>query len=84
MTQITLTLNNYLLNPISELFNSFMSSRFMKAWEEAAVKRAEHYLARNTYRELQRLSDAELHDIGIHRGDIWDISVNGSSGRYRD
>lgn len=73
-----MTQNNFL----QKTFNKFMNSRFMQAWEKAAIKRAEHYISRSTYNQLNQLTDKELRDIGIHRGDIWDISVNGSSGRY--
>lgn len=34
----------------------------------ASVRR--YNQVRNTYRELSRLNDRELQDIGIHRGDI--------------
>jgi uncharacterized protein YjiS (DUF1127 family) len=51
-----------------------MDSKLIKAWEQAAIKRAEHYIQKNTIKELQALSDRELYDIGISRGQIYDIA----------
>lgn len=70
MTQILKKLANK-LNKISE---SFMNSNFIKAWEQAAINRAEYYIRRNTIKELQALSDRELYDVGITRGQIYDIA----------
>ena len=86
MTQLVLTLSNYLQRPIyeifsviSNLFDSFMESKFMKAWEEAARKKAQYYEAQYTIKELSRLTDKELDDIGITRGEIRDIAYSSSS-----
>ena len=65
-----------------------MLNRFktlMKAIEKAQMKRAiEHVkqymlqkrVYRETYNELSKLSDAELKDIGIARGNIHEIAMN--------
>lgn len=81
MTQLVLMLNNYLQRPIAEvvsalsnLFDAFMNSKVMKAWEESAKKRAKYIEAQYTIRELSRLSDKELSDIGISRGEIYEIA----------
>lgn len=86
MTQLVLTLSNYLQRPITEIisvitntFDTFMNSNFMKAWEEAAKRKAQYYEAQYTIRELSKLSDKELTDIGISRGEIRDIAY--STGR---
>jgi len=88
MTQLVLTLSNYLQRPISEivsviirLSDSFMESKVMKAWEEAARKKAQYYEARYTISELSKLTDKELDDIGISRGEIRDIAYSGSRHR---
>ena len=83
MTQLVLTLSNYLQRPIyeifsviSNLFDSFMNSNFMKAWEESAKRKAQYYEAQYTIRELSRLTDKELSDIGISRGEIRDVAYS--------
>lgn len=84
MTHITLTLSNYLANPISEVIrflglmvDSFMNSKFMKAWEKAAKARVKKIIARSTIRELSSLSDTQLKDIGLSRSDITYVAHNG-------
>lgn len=87
MTQLVLTLSNYLQRPLFEIisvisntFDAFMNSNFMKAWEQAAKRKAQYYEAQYTIRELSKLSDKELTDIGISRGEIRDIAF--SRGRH--
>ena len=65
MTHITLTLNNYLLSPIEGLIDVFRS--FNKNIERQRAINA-------TIKELSKLSNRELNDIGIARGDIWAIA----------
>ena len=69
MTQHILTVSNYLLNPISEFLNdiSSFSNKLAKSYSNAK-------LARATIKELQALTDKELNDIGIARGDIYYIA----------
>lgn len=62
-----------LQNKINTLIDAFMQSNFMKAWEQAAVKRAQYYISRRAIEELQSMSDKDLRDLGIHRGEIYDI-----------
>jgi len=64
MTHIQ-TVSNYLQSPIEGLFDLFKS--FMKMREENAKIRA-------TIKELNKLSDRELNDIGIARGDIYSVA----------
>ena len=68
----------HLKKKLKALASAFMQSRLIKAWEQAAMKRAEYYLARNTIKELQSLSDAELKDIGLARGDIYYAATQSS------
>lgn len=55
---------------------AFFNSKFMKAYEEAAIRRAQYYTTRSTMKELHALTDKELRDIGISRGEIEDIARN--------
>jgi uncharacterized protein YjiS (DUF1127 family) len=58
-----------------------MNSKIVKAWEESAKRRAKHYEAQYTIRELSKLSDKELTDIGISRGDIQEIAYSKQNNR---
>ena len=65
MTQHILTLNNYLLNPINGFIN------LLKDFRQAMEDRNR---INDTIKELSKLSDKELNDIGINRGDIYSIA----------
>ena len=65
MTQHILTVSSYLLNPISEFLRSLSALPNNIA---SSMKKSKS--ARNTIKELQSLTDKELNDIGISRGDI--------------
>ena len=65
MTQLVLLQANYLLSPISDLIQTILRF-FSKLGAIAETKSA----IRQTERELGRLSDYELADIGLSRGDI--------------
>ena len=65
MTQHILTLSSYLTSPIEGLLDSLKELR--KSWEA-------HQAVRQTEKELRSLSDRELNDIGIARGDIYSIA----------
>ena len=69
MTQLILTQANYLLNPISVLIQTILRT-FSKLVDMAEAGSA----IRQTERELSRLSDYELADIGLSRGDIYHIA----------
>jgi len=62
MTQHILTVSNYLQNPIENLIDIFKSLK-------AALDRRANI--NQTIKELNKLSDRELNDIGMSRGDIW-------------
>jgi uncharacterized protein YjiS (DUF1127 family) len=70
MTQHILTLSSYLQSPIEGLIEAFRS--FIKMREENAKIRA-------TIKELNKLNDKELNDIGIARGDIWAVAHGDTS-----
>ena len=65
MTQAILTASDYLQDAIA----GFMD--LVKTLRKKAHLRAKQ---RATYKELSKLSDADLHDIGLCRGDIYSIS----------
>lgn len=67
MTQAVLVAHSYLTRTV-ELFIEFFKS----------IKHSYQHqkLVRQTYKELMALSDKELNDIGIHRGDIRHIAEN--------
>lgn len=82
MTHLTLTLNNYLAKPLEVIIN-FLTKVF-QAIEAAQLRRAysivrtqmmSHKMYRDTYNELSKLSDRELKDIGLCRGDIHSIAM---------
>ena len=61
MTHLTLTIAHYLQSPISE---------FITLISNAVKKLNELHTIRITEKALYKLSDRELNDIGICRGDI--------------
>lgn len=65
MTQNILTLNNYLLNPLDKLAS--LIEGYKQSLREA-------HAVRSTIKELRNLTDKELHDIGITRGDIDNVA----------
>jgi uncharacterized protein YjiS (DUF1127 family) len=65
MTHLTLTIANYLQSPIEALLSS------IRAYRQA---REHNALARETIKELSKLSDKELRDIGINRGEIYTVA----------
>lgn len=65
MTQHILAISNYLRSPIEGLLD------YLKIWS-AYVKRQRDI--NQTVKELQQLTDAELNDIGINRGDIYSVA----------
>ena len=64
MTHLTLTISNYLQNPINE---------FLKTVSDALTKIAQHRKQQQAIRELNSLSDYQLRDMGISRGDIYSV-----------
>ena len=70
MTQHILTINNYLQNPIEGIVSWVKSVRKSYVW-------AKH--VRQTVKELGKLSDKELRDIGISRGDIYAVATGDPS-----
>ena len=61
MTTLLLTPANFLQSAISEVFAT------IKGW---FVSYKDHKAERETYRTLSAMSDKDLRDIGISRGDI--------------
>lgn len=65
MTQLVLEVSNFLTKPLEGFLD------LLKTWN-AAYRRHKEY--KETLNELSRLTDAELQDIGIARGDIRSIA----------
>jgi uncharacterized protein YjiS (DUF1127 family) len=65
MTQLILLQANFLQNAFKALFDLFKDLR---------TSRKEISEAKQTIRELNKLSDADLTDIGLCRGDIWNVA----------
>lgn len=65
MTQHILTISNYLRSPIEGLLIWF------KDLKTGMTRRSQ---VKTTIRELGQLTDKELNDIGIGRGDIYSIA----------
>jgi len=70
MTQHILTINNYLQNPIEGLVSYIKSVR--KSYVQAKQ-------VRQTIKELNQLTNKELQDIGISRGDIYAVATGDTS-----
>ena len=65
MTHHILTIQNYLQNPVREILNILADLK---------TKRKQRSEAKDTIKELRALSDRELKDIGIARGEIYDVA----------
>jgi uncharacterized protein YjiS (DUF1127 family) len=65
MTQLILLQANFLQNAVKALLDLFKDLR---------TSRKEISEAKQTIRELNKLSDADLTDIGLCRGDIWNVA----------
>lgn len=70
MTQHILTLNNYLQSPIEGLVSYFKSLRTSYVWARNV---------RQTVKELNQLTNRELNDLGISRGEIYAVATGDSS-----
>lgn len=64
MTHLTLTLSNYLQSPINELLQT------VGGW---FTKYSQYRKQQQAIRELSSLSDYQLRDMGISRGDIYSV-----------
>ena len=67
MTQLILTQDNFLQNAIRALFELF---------KDLNTARKDTSEARKTIKELNKLTDKDLADIGLCRGDIWNVAHN--------
>lgn len=65
MTQHILAINNYLRSPIEGIL------QFLKNWNRGYQQKK---AIRRTIKELNQLTDAELNDIGLGRGDIYSVA----------
>ena len=67
MTHHILTIQNYLQNPVREILNTLADLR---------TKYQQHREAVQAIKELRALTDRELNDIGLTRGEIYDVVHN--------
>lgn len=65
MTHTILAIQNYLQNPIREL---------LTIAADLKTKYKQHSEAKDTIKTLRALSDRELKDIGLSRGEIYDVA----------
>ena len=70
MTSLTMTADKIGLTGMANWF------------KKLAAKYQQHRLAQTTIRELSRLSDRELNDMGLTRGDIYSVA-HGTSDHAR-
>ena len=78
MTQHILTLSNYLTSPIDSLkgfFKAIEKTQMARAIVHVRKEMMKHKAYRETYNELSKLSNKELADIGIARGEIHSIAM---------
>ncbi|MDA7701705.1 DUF1127 domain-containing protein [Gammaproteobacteria bacterium] len=74
MTQLILQQANFLQSGITALINLIKDLR---------SSRKDISEARKTMKELHKLSDKDLNDIGLCRGDIWNVAHNKTDGLRR-
>lgn len=72
MTTLSLDVSSGFYKFVSVIEN--VGKSVFKTIEIINTQRAKNSIIRNTIRELQMLTDNELRDIGISRGDISDIA----------
>ena len=74
MTQLILQQANFLQSGITALINLIKDLR---------SSRKDISEARKTMKDLHKLSDKDLNDIGLCRGDIWNVAHNKTDGLRR-
>ena len=74
MNQLIILQANYLQKAISALFDLF---------KDLNSSRKDMSEARKTIKELNKLTDKDLADIGLCRGDIWNVAHNKTDGLRR-
>ena len=67
MTQAILAAHSYSTRAIETIIEAYRTFK-----QERVAKR----LAKQTIKELSKLTDKELNDIGLSRGDIWYVAHN--------
>jgi uncharacterized protein YjiS (DUF1127 family) len=78
MTHYILTLSNYLQSPIAELIK--LTSGLYSA---ARSNYAKHKAYKSTIKELGRLTDYQLLDMGLSRYDIHELARQTAYGRTK-
>jgi len=64
-----------LLNFLRKIYNKIEAAQVARATSMVFQSMYKHKIYRETYNSLSKLTDKELKDIGIARGDIHSISM---------
>jgi uncharacterized protein YjiS (DUF1127 family) len=78
MTHYILTITNYLQSPIAELIKSVS-----ELYSTARSNYAKHKAYKSTIKELGRLTDYQLLDMGLSRYDIHELARQTAYGRTK-
>ena len=78
MSELSLDLSNTVYRFITKLETIITESKLAKAFKDLEKRRAEYYAMKSTYNTLNKMTDAELRDIGLCRGNIYEVAFNKS------
>lgn len=88
MTHIT-EIHNYLMSPLSgvsnviyRLVNTFINSRMFSVLRLIRIEFIRHKDYRETYKELSKMTDRDLRDIGITREMIHEVSLRSPQNNF--
>ena len=69
---------------IAHSFSTGISENLIDSLRTLVEYRRDKRIAKQTIKELSRLSDYDLEDIGLTRGDIYAVARSGSSIKNRE
>ena len=69
---------------IAHSFSTRIIENLIESLRTIVQYRRDKRIAKQTIKELSRLSDYDLEDIGITRGDIYAVACSGSSIKNRE
>lgn len=76
MTHIALVISNYLQSPISEVLTAISN-----LYATARSNYAKHLIYKSTLKELSRLTDYQLLDMGLSRYDLHELARQTAYGK---